>query len=398
VVGPKPEKALGLKAYPNSDQKVAGVGNILWNYGPQAEYGKGLVFTNIPDAMKWHKIQADHQVEKADSIQYIRVLHRSGPEGEVYFVANLAPVPQNFSISFRITGKQPELWQAEDVSIQAAPIWQEKDGRSWVELQLQGQQAVFVVFRKSVTPGEHLIAVSSTQKNWSIVPLQNGQHALFAPTPQQVSLQYASGKIMNLDLPTASHQAIEGPWNLNLQPKLEPAFKLNFPQLLDFSQHGDPRVKYFAGTATYTKTIQIDPELLKPNKRIQLDLGQLHDIASLKINGKALGVLWHPPYALDITAALVSGDNLLEIAVTTNWANRLIGDEQEAADFEWGSDRGNLGHAMKAYPDWFVKNQERPSKGRKTFSVWYYYRKDSPLQPAGLVGPVRLVIFETKVI
>jgi hypothetical protein len=127
-------------------------------------------------------------------------------------------------------------------------------------------------------------------------------------------------------------------------------------------------------------------------------LGQLHDIASLKINGKALGVLWHPPYVLDITAALVPGDNLLEITVTTNWANRLIGDEQEPADFEWGSDRGNLGHAMKAYPDWFVKNQPRPAQGRKTFSVWYYYRKDSPLQPAGLVGPVRLVIFETKVI
>jgi hypothetical protein len=203
---------------------------------------------------------------------------------------------------------------------------------------------------------------------------------------------------MNVDLPAASHQAIEGSWNLNLQPKLEPAFKLNFPQLLDFSQHSDPRVKYFAGTATYTKTIQVDPELLKPNKLIQLDLGQLHDIASLKINGKALGVLWHPPYELDITAALVPGDNLLEIAVTTNWANRLIGDEQEPADFEWGSDRGNLGHAMKAYPDWFVKNQARPAQGRKTFSVWYYYRKDSPLQPAGLVGPVRLVIFETKVI
>lgn len=398
VVGPKPEKALGLKGYPSSDQKVASVGNALWSYGPQAEYGQGLVFKNIPDAMKLHKIQAEHQVEKADSSQYIRVLHRTGPEGEVYFVANLAPAAQNVSISFRVKGKQPELWQAENASIQAAPIWQEKDGRSWVDLQLQSQQAVFVVFRKAVTPGEHLIAISSTQKNWSIVPLQNGQHALFAPSPQQISLQYASGKKMNVDLPAASYQAIEGPWNLNLQPKLEPAFKLNFPQLLDFSQHSDPRVKYFAGTATYTKTIQVDPELLKPGKRIQLDLGQLQDIASLKINGKALGVLWHPPYVLDITAALVPGDNLLEIAVTTNWANRLIGDEQQPADFEWGSDRGNLGHAMKAYPNWFVKNQPRPEQGRKTFSVWYYYRKDSPLQPAGLVGPVRLVVFETKVI
>ena len=255
-----------------------------------------------------------------------------------------------------------------------------------------------MVFRKAITPKEHLIAISSTEKSWNIVPLKDGQNALFATRPQQLSLEYASGKKINVDLPAASYQTIEGAWNLNLQPKLEPAFKLDFPQLLDFSQHQDPRVKYFAGTATYSKTIQIDPAFLKPGKIIQLDLGQLYDIASLKINGKALGVLWYPPYTLDITAALVPGDNLLEIAVTTNWANRLIGDEQEVADFEWGSDRGNLGHAMKAYPDWFVKNQARPAQGRKTFSVWYYYRKDSPLQPAGLHGPVRLVVFETKVI
>jgi hypothetical protein len=99
-----------------------------------------------------------------------------------------------------------------------------------------------------------------------------------------------------------------------------------------------------------------------------------------------------PPYSADITSLLKKGDNLLEILVTTNWANRLIGDEQEPADFEWGKDRGeNLGRAMLAYPDWFINNQPRPSQGRKTFSVWNYYRQDSPLKPAGLLGPVRLV-------
>ncbi|HQR93720.1 MAG TPA: hypothetical protein PLZ97_10235 [Sediminibacterium sp.] len=67
----------------------------------------------------------------------------------------------------------------------------------------------------------------------------------------------------------------------------------------------------------------------------------------------------------------------------------MIGDEQEPADFEWGNDRGDKGHAMKAYPDWFIKNESRPSK-RKTFSIWYYNRKDTPLQPAGLAGPVFL--------
>ena len=82
----------------------------------------------------------------------------------------------------------------------------------------------------------------------------------------------------------------------------------------------------------------------------------------------------------------------MEIAVTNNWANRLIGDEQHPADFEWGVDRGeSMGRAMKAFPEWFLNGIPRPSEGRKTFNIWYYYRQDSALQPAGLVGPVRIV-------
>ena len=65
---------------------------------------------------------------------------------------------------------------------------------------------------------------------------------------------------------------------------------------------------------------------------------------------------------------------------------------QEPTDFEWGIDRGvKMGRAIKAYPDWFIKNTPRPSKGRKAFTIWYYHQKDSILQPAGLVGAVRLV-------
>ena len=71
----------------------------------------------------------------------------------------------------------------------------------------------------------------------------------------------------------------------------------------------------------------------------------------------------------------------------------MIGDEQYEPDFEWGYDRGEeRGHGLKNIPDWVVKNEPRPSKDRKTFFIWTYFRKDSPLQPAGLVGPVELKV------
>jgi hypothetical protein len=176
-----------------------------------------------------------------------------------------------------------------------------------------------------------------------------------------------------------------------MNPKLAAPFVVDFPVLKDFSLHEDKRVNYFAGTAIYKKEIVLNTANLN-DKHVMLDLGTVNDIVSIKLNGKDLGVLWYPPYRIDVTHVLKAGANALEISVTTNWANRLIGDEQEPADFEWGTDRAEKGRAMKAYPDWFIKNEPRPSAGRKTFSVWYYYRKDSKLVPAGLVGPVRFIV------
>ncbi len=185
---------------------------------------------------------------------------------------------------------------------------------------------------------------------------------------------------------------VTGKWSVLFQPKLLTPFTVDFEALTDFSTHKDNRIKYFAGTAIYKNSINIPATAITASKRLLLHLGTLNDIVSVKVNGKDLGVLWYPPYVIDISNVAISGSNQLEIAVTNNWANRLIGDEQEPADFEWGTDRGDRGHAMKAYPDWFIKNQPRPSQGRKTFSVWYYFRKDSRLVPAGLIGPVQLNI------
>ena len=145
------------------------------------------------------------------------------------------------------------------------------------------------------------------------------------------------------------------------------------------------------GTATYTGTFSLD----KVADRVCIDLGRMDDIAEVSVNGKSAGVQWYPPFRADVTDLVREGENTLEIAVTDNWANRLIGDEQHAPDFEWGTDRGEaMGRAMKAFPDWFLKGEPRPETGRKTFNIWYYYRKDSPLQPAGLVGPVQLMTYE----
>ncbi|MCX6877746.1 MAG: glycosyl hydrolase [Verrucomicrobia bacterium] len=110
-----------------------------------------------------------------------------------------------------------------------------------------------------------------------------------------------------------------------------------------------------------------------------------------KLNGKDLGVVWCTPWRITLPPdCLKVGSNQLEIEITNVWANRLIGDEQEPADCEWLP--GHMGGSfLKRIPDWFVKNEPRPSKGRFCFTTWNYFTKDSPLVPSGLLGPVRLM-------
>jgi len=392
VVSPKPVKSPSLKDFPKCDLELKKIADEVWGTSTLNRYKKGFVFTKLEDAVHESGITANFQVEKAITPNDIKIAHRTSPEADIYFVSNQSEKAQTMSVSFRISGKQPELWQAEYGSISNAPVWNDKDGRTTVSLNLKGIQSIFVVFRKAATKDDHLVSVAAkdSNTNWNIQSDKKGLPLLLAAEPLSLEVIYASGKQKTIEAKPLSPVTVSGSWKVDFAPKTDQQFELEFPELIDFSQHSDKSVNYFAGTATYRKKIAINPATL--NERTILDLGEMNDIAEVRVNGKSAGVLWYPPYRADITELLVSGENDLEILVTTNWANRLIGDEQEPADFEWGKDRGEkMGRAMLAYPDWFVKNQPRPSQGRKTFSIWYYYRKDSPLKPAGLVGPVKLV-------
>jgi hypothetical protein len=224
---------------------------------------------------------------------------------------------------------------------------------------------------------------------------QPGVAVLRSAAPVTAEVVYSSGEKRAVTLTPEPAVVLAGEWTVSFAPKLGAPFTKTFTELMDFSKSESKEVKNFSGTATYRKQVVVTAASLQ-NRRTVLDLGLLNDIARVRVNGKDAGVLWYPPYTADITGLLKAGDNQLEIAMTNNWANQIIGDEREPRDFEvgntvdWGA--GNFGCQLKTYPEWFIKYQPRPSQGRKTFTTWHYFTKDSPLQPAGLVGPVCLVI------
>ncbi len=393
IVSAKPSSSPSLQNFPICDSILKNIGSEVWGSSTYQQYGKGYIFSTIKD-LKEHKsaslsLSPDYAVEKAEPKFVPKVVHRKQGDAHVFFIVNPTEKPQQFTMSFDVMGLQPELWQAKDASMMNAPIWQEKEKRTHVWLSLKGQQTIFVVFRKKPISTTHPLQIETANATWKVGLDANKKPVLFSDTIANAIITNASGKQTTIQSAAPVFTSLNNNWKVVFAPKLDSVFSIQMDTLVDFSKHTNLSIKYFAGTATYTKTLTISKDELKPLNKWILNLGVVNDIVVVFVNNKKVGTLWYPPFTIDVSNFLQQGSNEVKIEVTNNWVNRLIGDEQEPADFEWGSDRGDKGHAMKAYSDWFIKNQPRPSK-RKAFSIWYYNRKDSPLQPAGLVGPVAL--------
>ena len=200
----------------------------------------------------------------------------------------------------------------------------------------------------------------------------------------EYSLRYADGKTAQIAVKNvAPPQEISGAWQLRFPPNWGAPPQITFPKLMSWTDSDVAGVRYFSGTATYFKTLNIAPQLLAKNRALFLDLGVVKNVARVKLNGRDLGILWKPPFRANISEVARAGANELQVEITNLWPNRLIGDEQLPDDVE------RNGAAVKKWPQWFLEGKPSPT-GRLTFSTWKYWNKDSPLLESGLIGPVTL--------
>jgi hypothetical protein len=219
---------------------------------------------------------------------------------------------------------------------------------------------------------------------WETSVAATGLPAVKAWSNGEVQLRTAAGKVLRAtvaDVP--SPQEISGDWNLSFPPNWGAPPAVTLDKLISWTDHTNDGVRYFSGTATYEKDVEIAADRLTSGRELWLDLGAVKNFAEVSLNGQDLGVLWKPPFRVNVSGAAKAGANKLLVKVTNLWPNRLIGDEQLPADREWD------GKQLAAWPQWLLDGKPSPT-GRLTFTTWHHWTKDAQLLESGLLGPVTL--------
>jgi hypothetical protein len=291
VVGPKPLRSPSMTAYPEADSAVQALAAELWGdldgvSRTTRRYGKGTVIWGLPldQILTSVNVLKDFEFERGLDAD-VAWLHRRSADADIYYVANLTDRAQAFDARFRVRGKEAELWHPDTGEIEPTGYASAGD-RTIVPLHLDERELVFVVFRKA------------------------------AAAPSRISAPDNIARLADLT----------GPWEVSFAPNLGAPAKLQFPELRSWTENTDEGVKYFSGTAIYTKVIEASKSWFNPGAKLLLDLGNVRDLAEVSVNGQAVALLWKPPYRMDVTRALQPGKNSLEIKVTNQWTNRLIGD------------------------------------------------------------------------
>ena len=303
IIGAPPEEATGLTDYPKSDAEVHSIAAEMWGdldgtNRTGRRFGKGRIIWGksprevlLADGMKPDCTCAG-QAGHPDDFDYI---HRTSDDAEIYFVINRNHRPTTQDFTFRVSGRQPEIFDPVSGSIRPANAFRQADGCTTLPLKFDRFGSYFVVFRKPIATD----VAGNAEKNF----------------PKLIQAQ-----------------TLTGPWDVAFDPVWGGPTNAVFPELLSWTQRPEEGIKYYSGKATYRKTFDLSDAAFarkvtdRKSKRLFLDLGNVKEVAEVRLNGKKLGILWCSPWRVDITKAVKPTGNRLEVDVINLWANRVIGD------------------------------------------------------------------------
>jgi hypothetical protein len=349
LVGARPRHSLGLTDPARSEHLVAEDADALWGKegaGPgKGQVGKGRVISGrtLEQVLKADGLEPDVEFRGEDSGKDMDWLHRRDSRHDIYFLANLSERTLSTEAVIRMSGRVPELWDPVTGEIRGLEEFRAEGARTVMPLQFAPKQSYFIVFRRKATR-----AAASRARNFP-------------------ALRRLAG--------------LTGPWEVAFDPKSGGPGNVTFRQLEDWSRRPEKGIRYYSGRATYRKTFELPAGSAR---RVFLDLGEVKNLAQVRLNGKDLGIVWTAPWRVDITEAAVrGGSNELEIDVVNLWPNRLIGDGLLPKSQRMT--RTNVTTYDTPHPIFDYSDTDADSGKPKMSSAAL------KLLPSGLLGPVTLL-------
>jgi hypothetical protein len=255
-------------------------------------------------------------VESGDALRYG---HRRIWTTDVYFIGNRNASEFKGNVGFRTTIGYPEWWNPLTGEHRPLPVFTRKGHQTFIPLNLQGNESGFIVF--------------------------------------SANRHKANVKVNFPELTPV--KTLSGTWNVSFAASYPAPNPTILSDLTDLSKNVNEGIKFFSGKATYTKLFNADTLV---ERRAVLSLGEVKNMATVRLNGRDLGTAWCSPWQIEIPkGALKAKDNQLEITVANLWTNRLIGDAG------------------------------KPESQRMTKVSWSPLTAQSQLQPSGLIGPVKIL-------
>jgi hypothetical protein len=270
--------------------------------------------------------------------------------------------------TFRAGLKAPELWDPRTGTIAPAGLFRRVDAGVEVTLNLAPMGSVFVVFRGRIPP----VSVAAVSPP-ALVEREGETLRLVTERAGDHRVTFGSGLRSEVSVaPLPGVILLNSDWTVDFtSPAGNPA-RITLPQVGPWTAQSAPDVKHFAGTATYRRSFALPDGWRARAQRVDLDLGRLWAIGEVKVNGQPLGVVWTPPFRVDVTHALRDGVNEVVVDVVGTWHNRLVGEARELV------------------PRFTRTNVTQSQRGLDRELRSGPWRNLDPID-AGLFGPVRLI-------
>ena len=369
LVGARPKHSLGLAEFARSESEVQAYAAALW--GPQGRQdpngpasgmrrvGKGRVIwgRSLEDVIQADGLQPDVELRGAHAQAELDWIHRHDEARDVYFLANLSEQPTSLEAVFRVAGGRPELWDPVTGEVRELAEFRPEGDRTVVPLEFAPKRSWFVVFSRRADRG-------SRARGRRVGPVQAQN---FPPLEELATLS--------------------GPWEVAFDEAWGGPASVTFENLEDWTRRPEQGIRYYSGMATYRKTF--DAPRGSRGGDLHLDLGEVKNLARVRLNGTDLGVVWTAPWRIASGNAIRPGKNRLEIDVVNLWPNRLIGD-------------GLLPKARRRTRT-NVRTYDTPEPADVSLS--FSSPQDAarmksgataPLLSSGLLGPVRLLSITRK--